>query len=198
MIARGVRFLLPLLPLVALACGGSQSKGTTQTTSARSLAAGSPNTRTVDNAGYVDPGGRTRQVSAGAAPAPVGRGAAVAPTRPESPGGVGVAPSESRRLTPPPADATEFNERAARALCDRETFCDRIGASKRFESEGACMADKRDRVRSALGEAACDEIRGDRVASCLTAIRGAACGEPRDRQDPPVECGRTALCGVED
>lgn len=34
--------------------------------------AGSPDLRTVDNAGYVDPGGRTRQVSAGC-PSTVGR-----------------------------------------------------------------------------------------------------------------------------
>ena len=45
--------------------------------------------------------------------------------------------------------------RAARALCDRETYCGRIGAGKAFESADACMASKRERVGRAVSEASC-------------------------------------------
>lgn len=187
---------LPLVAIVAaLACSGSRRASSTRPSSAQMQAAGSPSLRTVDNAGYVDPGGRTSQVSAGVAPAQVGRGNGVAPTERERPsGGPGTPPAPpSSAPVPAAADTTDFTERAARALCDRETYCGRIGAGKAFESADACMAEKRRRVHRALDEASCEEIRGDRVAACLTAIRGAACGPPEVPLQPPAACN--ALCG---
>ena len=90
--------------------------------------------------------------------------------------------------------ATEFNERAARALCDRETQCGRVGAGKTLESADACMAQKRHRARRALDAALCSEVRGDRVADCLAAIRRASCGPAGEPLIPPPECTEHTLC----
>lgn len=180
-------------------CSASGRPSGTQPTSAELTAAGSPELRTVDNAGYVDPGGRTRQVSAGTGPSPVDRGGnGTAPRQRERPStGESAAPApRPSGPSPAPADASELIERAARALCDRETYCGQIGAGRAFESADACIAEKRDRVHRALDEAACtDEIRGDRVAACLSAIRKAACGPPGVTLQPPAACTAHALCG---
>jgi hypothetical protein len=183
-----------------LACSSSSRPAGTQTTSAEKYAAGSPELRTVDNAGYVDPGGRTRQVSAGTGAAPVGTNGGAPPPHREEPSGSASAPgtegAAATPMGPAPAasDPADFAERAARALCDRETYCDHIGAGKQYESGDACMVEKRDRVRSAISSSSCREIRGDRISSCLTAIRGAACGPPATRLDPPAACTAPALC----
>lgn len=158
-------------------------------------AAGSPELRTVDNAGYVDPGGRTRQVSQGSAAAPVGRGDGVAPTEHEQASGR-PAPLPAPTVPTPAASATsELTERAARALCDRESYCGRVGAAKPFESADACMAAKRVRVHQALGDASCDEIRGDRFSACLSALRLTECGPSQKTLQTPAECTARALCG---
>jgi hypothetical protein len=189
-IARALPFVVTL---GAVACSGSRAPRA-QPTSAQIAAAGSPELRTVDNAGYVDPGGRTRQVTAGTGPSVVGRGEGVAPLQPERASGSATPAPPPPVPIPAPADETDFNERAARALCDRELACDRLGAGKAFESADACVAEKRVRVRRARGEASCDEIRGDRVAACLVAIRALACGAPDARLEPPAECREHAVC----
>jgi hypothetical protein len=86
--------------------------------------------------------------------------------------------------------------RAARALCDRESFCGRVGPGQAYGSADACMSDKRERItRLAPAKACGDTIGGDRVAACLTAIRAASC-EPRDApMQPPPSCTAQALCG---
>lgn len=182
---------------VALSCSGSRRASTTRPSSAQMSAAGSPSLRTVDNAGYADPAGRTRQVSQGAAPSPVGRGEGVAPLERERPAGDGtLAPGPSASApTPASDDPTELVARASRALCDREVVCGRVGPGKAFESADACTAAKRERVRAVIDEASCREIRGDRVAACLTAIRGAPCGPASSVLAPPAECTKAALCG---
>jgi hypothetical protein len=176
-----------------LACASHPA--TTQTTSAEQYAAGSTDLRTVDNAGYVDPGGRTTQVSTGGTTV-TGRGVVnTPPARREY-------PSESAESTTTagtggpsaPADPIELRDRASRALCDRESYCDRVGPGKPFESPAACISAKRERVRAVMDQAACGEIRGDRVAQCLTAIRGAACGPSEEAIPPPKECTADVLC----
>lgn len=180
------------------ACSSSRTSST-RPSSAQIASAGSPSLRTLDNTGYVDPGGRTRQASQGVGPTPVGREDMVAPTQPERPSGPpgpaaeGVVPGPAGPATPAPAETSEFKERAARALCDREVYCGRLGEGKAFPTADACMVEKRERVRRALGEDACREIRGDRVSACLAAIRGASCGP--GPVAPPAECAIQALCG---
>jgi hypothetical protein len=191
--------LLGTLSGHALVCTGCQSTSTTRTTSAQTYASGSPDLRTVDNAGYVDPGGRTGQVSAGGASTTGRGGNGVPPPHREYPTESGTAESVESATGGAPtvraaasADPTEFTERAARALCDRETYCGRIGKGKTFESADACMVGKRERVRGALREASCSQLRGEGVAQCLTAIRGASCGLVETQ--PPPACAAQALC----
>jgi hypothetical protein len=95
---------------------------------------------------------------------------------------------------PAPAGTSDFNERASRALCDREVYCGRLGAKKAFESADACMTEKRVKVRRARGDGSCEEIRGDRAAECLAAIRRAACGPSEALLQPPAECTEHVLC----
>lgn len=182
-----------------LACAGSPPSTTMPPpTSAQLIASGSPELRTVDNTGYVDPGGRTREVNAGGT-STVGAGnGMVPPPHRESPSGSGSTESQRQPSTPgvapAPSDPVELPDRAARALCDRERYCGRIGAGKAFESEDACMAAKRERVHRTIDDASCREIRGDRIAQCLTAIRGAACGPTEAPLQAPRACTADVLC----
>ena len=100
-----------------------------------------------------------------------------------------TSPAKGRSLAS--VEPSELTGRVARALCDRETYCDRIGADKAFESADACMAAQRESVRNTLSETPCREFPGDRVSSCLTRIRQGSC-EPRTE----TACTTSALCGM--
>ena len=189
-----------------LACSSSRSASGTKATHAQKYAPGSPELRTVDNAGFVDPGGRTHEVSAGVyGNPPTEYREAVPPPQREEPSKAksksesgSEAPTPSAPAAPaspasPASDPSEFTGRAARALCDRESYCGRVGAGKAFESAETCMAEKRERVHHAISEASC-ELRGDRISACLTAIRGAACGAPATPLQPPTDCTAPVLC----
>ncbi len=192
---------LGLLGLCALACTSCHPATTasTTTTSAQHYAAGSPDARIVDNAGFVDPGGRTRSVTTHGAVV-TSPANAVSPTRREDPIAPTADASNSAPIGPPtaapnsPSDPVELTQRAARALCDREAYCDRVGDDKTYKSSDACFAEKRDRVGRLVSESRCREIRGERVAACLTAIRGAECGPTSAPLAPPAECTAHALC----
>jgi hypothetical protein len=182
--------------LVSASCARPSS--TTQTTSAQKYVAGSPDLRTVDNAGFVDPVGRTSQVTTGGSITE--RGTGVAPTRREETKTTGPGAGEPQAAAEGPpvasssADPSELTERAARALCDREAFCEHIGSGKTFESADACMSSKRERVRQAVAERGCRDIRGEAVSRCLNAIRGAECGTAGAPLPPPRACDADALC----
>ncbi len=179
--------------LVCTGCAPPQS--TTQTTSA-----GSPHARTVDNAGFVDPVGRTSTVTASGSISERNTGVGTTHTVGASTSGSGGT-SEPAIGPPAPAvpsssaDPIELTERAARALCDREGYCEHIGTGKAFESADACMGVKRERVRQAIAERGCrDNIRGEAVSRCLTAIRAAECGNAGEALPPPAACDAEALC----
>jgi predicted Na+-dependent transporter len=190
------------LAITAGCNGGSHAPTTssTHTSSAEVTAAGSPQLRTVDNTGFVDPGGRTRQVSQGVGPAPVGHGADVLPPNREQiaggAGGVTLTPRAATPAAPRPApiEVGDLTQRAARALCDRESACGRIGASGTFESADACMANERRRVRDILGSRSCKEIVGDVAVGCLEAIRERNCSAATAIVGAPPECSPETLC----
>jgi hypothetical protein len=195
-----------LVVLTALAsvaaCAGTRGASTpAQTSSAQVTASGSPELRTVDNSGFVDPGGGTRQVNQGGGPAPVGRGAEVPPPNRERISG-GPSGSEGARPGPPapaatrpaPIDATTLAERAAQALCDRETSCDRVGPGKPYESVDACTSSERGRAREILGSRPCREIAGDHAARCLSAIRARSCSAATAIVGALPECSPETLC----
>lgn len=176
------------------ACSSSQQTPRARATSAQITSAGSPDLRTVDNTGFVGPAGQTRSVSAGTGASQIGRSEGVPPPQREIPGGgetsgSGAVPGDTSVAVEPVA-------RAARALCDRETFCGRVGEGQTFGSADSCMAAMRERVaRRGTAEACGNAIRSDRLATCLAAIRAAAC-EPRNAppmQAPPA-CTAEALC----
>jgi hypothetical protein len=187
---------MALLAVQALACAGTRKASGSPTAGAQ-LTAGSPDLRTTDNTGYVDPAGRTRQVSQGTGPAPVGTGSGTPPPNRETPSGGDDEPASTPAGAPMagPIDRSELITRASRALCDRESFCERVGPGKAFESADACVSEKRERVSSAAAAASCSEIPGDHVAACLTAIRKDPCGEPGVRLPPPPACTARGLCG---
>jgi hypothetical protein len=184
-----------------LACSSSQQTGSARTSSAQLTAAGSPDLRTVDNAGFVGPAGNTRSVSQGAGPTTVGRGEMVPPPRRENPAG-GEAAAEGTPGGPPvtpittsPSDPAEAIARAARAYCDRETFCEHVGPNRAYGSGDSCVADTRERLqRSAQVRACPDTISGERLGACLTAIRATPCAPRGQAAPPPPECSPSALC----
>ncbi|MEO6417843.1 MAG: DUF6184 family natural product biosynthesis lipoprotein, partial [Polyangiaceae bacterium] len=166
--------LLGIVGGLVLACAGSPPSTTMpRPTSAQLYASGSPELRTVDNTGHVDPGGRTREVSAGGtSTVGVGNGMVRPPYRESASGSGRIESSPSASgIAPAPSDPAELPDRAARALCDRETSCGRVGSGKAFESGDACLVAKRESVHRAIDGASCGEVHGDRIAQCLTAIR---------------------------
>ena len=182
------------LPLPLTSCSSSQQTPRARTTSAQITAAGSPDLRTVDNTGFVGPAGQTRSVSAGTGGTQIGRSEGVPPPQRELPGGGETAGAGA--VTADTSVAAEPVARAARALCDRETFCGRVGEGQAHGSADSCMAATRERVARRGTAGTCgNAIRNDRLATCLAAIRSASC-ERRDAppMQPPRACTAEALC----
>jgi len=211
MVARGTRPAARSLGVVASALGLVVASSCTVVpfgagySSAQLYAAGSPSLRTVDNAGFVDPTGlaQPHSVSAGMQPF-YWRGDGVLPPPREYPyvGGkpaertseTVASPAKARSLAS--ADPSELTARVARALCDRETYCDRIGPDRAFESADACMAEQRERVGRFLGATECLEFPGERIASCLTIIRQGSCDPRQVSEEAENTCTASALCGI--
>jgi uncharacterized protein DUF6184 len=187
--------LAAVLALALSACSSSQQTPRARTTSAQINSAGSPDRRTTDNTGFVGPSGQTGSVSAGTGAAQIGRSEGVPPPQREVPAGGEAAPSGS--VSGSPAPAGEPVARAVRALCDRESFCGRVGQGKAYGSADSCMADKRERIERLGPAKACgDTIRNDRLATCLAAIRNASCEQgDAPAVQPPSACTTEALCG---
>ncbi|MEI9885753.1 MAG: DUF6184 family natural product biosynthesis lipoprotein [Rhizomicrobium sp.] len=186
---------------VIAACSSSQPTPRAQATSAQIAAAGSPDLRTVDNTGFVGPAGQTHSVSEGVGPVEIGRTEAVPPPRRENPAGGEVTAERPQPVAPGtlpsvPADMADAMERAARALCDRESFCGGVGPGHKYGSADACLSDKRERIARAAPTRACgNAIPSDRLAACLTAIRQASCDARNAPLQPPRACTSEALCG---
>jgi hypothetical protein len=194
--------------------------------------------RTIDNAGFVDNGGRTsdetiraqtsgmRATEVGSEritgtpgsgqpipfiePNPPRRGAqrerapdatdmgqTVAPTtaigpRPDPTS----APPAATTIGPGPSPAQlDATERIARARCDRQTACDRIGPGRAWGSPEACMAQQRPRTSEEVASLACRAgLDGMQLGACLDAIRGLGCSESAASLDSVGECQPTSVC----
>jgi hypothetical protein len=203
MIARRAAALLLATAVLIGSCASSGAAWTTQLSSAEIIAAGSPELRTLDNTGFVYPGGATTEVSQGLGPAVVGRGAYLTapPTGNLYPLLVPVpvpVPLASRRgaeraerAEPPSSgsDPYEAIERVARALCDHQATCKHIGASGTFESADACSTEERARLGGVVAKTGCETtVRGDLLAECLRAIRAAQCAVDQDAYSMPSPC----------
>jgi hypothetical protein len=170
--------------------------------------------RTVDNAGFVDNGGRTSDMT-GRSEMSGMRGTEAGSERPTgTPGsglplripsktartdigeGAGAATSETGASTPsaggPPSEAVA---RLARARCDRETSCNRVGPGRAWASQDSCVAKQRDRVGAAVSAMPCPHgIDNVQLGTCLNALRGQACTDRRGDLGVLPECVTNALC----
>lgn len=168
-------------------------------------------THTVDNAGFVDNGGRSSSETArtelsgmratesgserptattGGIPLPLG---ASAPARADSGEGAGSGGPTS----PAGGPSSEATARIAEARCDRETSCNRIGKGRAWASKGSCLEAQRERVGRAIDTAVCKRgVDSVQLTSCLTEVRGQACNDPRDNIDSTAGCRASALCAL--
>ena len=175
-----------------------------------------PATRTIDNAGFVDNGGRTsdetsrsqmsgmRATEAGgerptgtpgsgtpwpfqstAAPANVGEGAGAA----SSVRGTDAVPSSG-------GPVSEAVHRLARARCNRETTCNRVGRDRAWASQESCVVHERERVAGeAESELDCPRgVDSVQLGTCLNAVRAQACDDQRGDLAVLPECAASALC----
>jgi hypothetical protein len=87
------------------------------------------------------------------------------------------------------ADAYEAVGRVARALCDHEAYCERVGPSGTFESADACSTEERARLGSVVAKTGCETtVRADLLADCLREIRAAQCVVDEDAYSMPPPC----------
>jgi len=171
--------------------------------------------RTIDNAGFVDNGGRTsdmtsrsemsgmRATEAGgerptgtpgsgtpwpfqsnAGPPTIGEGAGAA----SSERGTNAVPSAGGPLS-------EAVARLARARCDRETTCSRVGRGRAWATQDSCVAHQRESVGADVSALACPRgVDNVQLGTCLNALRAQACDDRRGDLAVLPECGASALC----
>ncbi|MBX3185563.1 MAG: hypothetical protein KF819_01055 [Labilithrix sp.] len=183
-----------------LACGGQLDRVGTTTTSAASPRpdATGTTTRTIDNAGFVDNGGRTSDMTSRTEASGMrgteagseritgtpGSGLPIPFLRPPPREGTGELSTTTRSAAQTPAEAVA---RIARARCDFEIAC-------RHAPAADCMAQERRRTGAELSAMSCpDGITPARLGVCLSALRRKPCSE-RNALDAVAECREQALC----
>lgn len=211
--------LLKLSTALFVSFGMVTACASTEATSSRAtVLSGTPRpagtattTHTVDNAGFVDNGGRTSDMTArtemsgmratesgserptggtGGFPLPLGPSA---PPRADSGEGAG----SGGTVSPAGGPSSEATSRIAEARCDRETSCNRIGKGRAWTSKGACLEAQRERIGRTIEPAVCKRgVDSVQLASCLTEMRGQACNDPRDNIDSTASCRASALCAL--
>ncbi len=139
-----------------------------------------------DNAGYIDNGGRTSDETAPTE---------LSGARPTE--NAGRPPAESPRTAPlptapaaPPKVETSFDDRSqriSRAICDRETFCSRVGEGRTFRSQDDCTVQFNPTAKGFVEAAGCQKgVDDTQLASCLAAVRQLSCtGENQSLQNLP-------------
>jgi hypothetical protein len=171
--------------------------------------------RTIDNAGFVDNGGRTSDMT-GRSEMSGMRGTEAGSERTTgTPGsglplripgkaartdigeGAGAATSETGGSKTPSAGAppSEAVARLARARCDRETSCNRVGPGRASATQDWCVAKQRERVGAAVTAMSCPHgIDNVQLGTCLNALRGQGCTDRRGDLEVLPECVTNALC----
>ena len=95
----------------------------------------------------------------------------------------------------PSPSALDATSRIARARCDRQTACDRVGPGRAWESQDACMAQQRERADDEVASLACARgVDSLQLGLCLDSIRGQPCNESATSLDTVTECRTTAVC----
>jgi len=170
--------LLAVGAITASSCGPNGAIGRTSTTAGNvpRPEAMPPPTHTTDNGGFIDNGGRAsgdeanRPETAGMRSSELGMerptgtpGAGFplpiepSPPRAVSGEGAGSATSETGYVGPQPSGGPEVEAmpRIARARCDHDTVCNRVGRGRLWESQDACVREQREVARDELAAAAC-------------------------------------------
>ncbi|MBX3204287.1 MAG: hypothetical protein KF764_04425 [Labilithrix sp.] len=210
-----LRGVLVIVPLVAAAsCDRAPTRGPSDVLT-RSASVGpearSSSSRTVDAAGFVDNGGRTSNETARTEMSGM-RATETGAERLTGTPGVGLPlpiepaipprPAGERTRPPPPSDSATAGAPteavvagAAQALCERERACGRVGTGALWASANKCLVAMRPLARSDLARTGCpDSFAPTPVASCLSAIRGAACDQRVDGLGALEECEARSIC----
>jgi hypothetical protein len=207
--------------LVAGACADAFSPATTRTMSAMTPRPDSTaaTSRTSDNAGFVDNGGRTsdetnrtqmsgmRNTELGSERLTGTPGSGAPIPLPENPLPRSVeevllegarTPTSSTREGPKrteDAATLEAVGRFARARCDRESACNRVGEGRLWGTMESCVAQQRQRVHDDIAALSCERgFDPVQLGACLNAVRVQACTDARTALDAVSECRTSALC----
>lgn len=146
---------------------------------------------------FLDPSPRRRAVQRERPPDAIGTGEVLAPTTEIGPRPQAETPPPSARTTGPAPHPAELDatERIARARCDRQVTCDRIGPGRSWASEGACMMQQRPRASDEVNELACARgVDAMQLGMCLDAIRQAPCTESATTPGAMSQCQPTSVC----
>lgn len=208
-----------LIAVGAVATGCDRGEGRDVRTALTSASTPPPastvaTSRTIDNAGFVDNGGRTSDMTGRSemsgmtatetgSERPTGTPGSGLPlpftSRPaRNDIGEGAGASSSEPGTPVPsagAPASEAVARLARARCDRETSCNRVGPGRASKSQDQCVARQRELVGVAVNALPCPRgVDNVQLAMCLNALRGQTCNDRRGDIEVLPECLANALC----
>ena len=196
------------------ACGGAAGDAgrtaETTLTSGETHPSKPPESRTVDNTGYVDNSGRgsdetiARPDTAGVrgtetgSDRPTGTNTGIpngahTDVRPEAPLVPKTAALQPRGGISPVAGYDDEPGKLGQALCDHEAVCDRIGDGRAWGSANACMAGMRARAIADLDADAC-RLDPNAIATCLAALRRAPCDRVIDRPSAVDVCDGPAIC----
>lgn len=178
-------FVLVLSAISLFACVKEDERRATTTLTSATVRP----SHAVDNAGYVDNGGRSMDESTastelgGARPTENG-GRAPA----ETPLGVPIPQAGAPGNPRPDTAFDDRSQRISRAICDRETFCNRVGTGKTFGSQEECTVQFNKTAKGYIEAASCERGVDDaQLGSCLAAVRQLQCaGEHQTLQGIPA------------
>lgn len=197
-VSLGVVFLLA-------ACGRGPER--VVTTSATAPAAVPTGSKTIDSTGWVDNAGRTSDQRARTEMSGM-RATETGGERPTGTPGSGIPlPGTGARAASERGDAPDDDVsgappetvigRIARARCDHQVVCGRVGPTAPWRSDGECMDALRRSVRDELTHEACPKgVRAGALAACLATVRTRACSSSAERLETVPPCTRDALCAA--
>lgn len=108
-----------------------------------------------------------------------------------------ASPRGSLRSTSAPSGLSPENAyRVARARCDRETACSRVGAGRTWATQDSCVTDQRERVGADFASLSCPRGFGSvELGACLNAVRVRPCtGGTGAELENVSQCLPSALC----
>jgi hypothetical protein len=113
------------------------------------------------------------------------------PTPPE-----GVKQPVGPALTPPTEAALgEAAQAIARARCDREARCERVGAGRKYATHHACFVGIQEDLRDELDDYECPGgVVEGALDACVSEIHGEACDNPLATLERMIDCDSHEIC----